>query len=269
MKNPVEAEPPGDDRGPSAGLFIASVAKAFQVLEAFAEPKLELSLTDIAERTDIGRSAAQRILYTLSSIGYLVQDQRNRRYRLAPKLLELTRFYATTDRLREKAQAILERANQECEETINLTILEGTDVVYISRFPSKHIVSVNLTVGVRLPAFCTAPGRAILANLGDASADEILARSHLEKMTEMTETRPDKLRRILRDVRRSGYALSNQEGFVGDISVAAPVFDENGTVVAAVNIAVAYPRWTVSQVKTQLAPLVIQTAAEVTNALAD
>ena len=257
------------EKAASAGLFIASIAKAFRVLEIFTEPKSELSLTEVSDRSGVGRSATQRILYTLTSIGYLIQDQRNRQYRLSPKILEFTRSYATVDRLRDKAQDILERANRKCEETINLTILDDVEVVYISRFPSKHVVSVNLYVGVRLPAFSTAPGRAILANLDEKRSDEILAKSKLVKMTDATEIRVEKLKHILREVKRNGYALSNQEGFVGDISIAAPVFDESGTVVAAVNIAVAYPRWSVEQVKSQLAPLVMDTAAQVTKALTE
>lgn len=252
----------------SAGLFIASVGKAFQVLETFAEPESELSLTEVSDRCNVGRSAVQRILFTLTSIGYLIQDQQSRRYRLSPKILALTRSYATADRLRAKAQDVLERVNRECEETVNLTILDDTEVVYVSRLPSKHIVSVNLSVGVRLPAFATAPGRAILANLSEKRVDEILAKSNLVKMTEATETRIDKLKRILRDVKRNGYALSNQEGFVGDISVAAPVFDESGTIVAAINIAVASPRWKLKEVRAKLVPLVMDAAAQVTTALA-
>ena len=254
-------------RPADARLFVMSVAKAFRVLETFAEPNAELSLTEISDRSGIGRSAAQRILYTLTSIGYLVQDQQHRQYRLSPKLFALTRSYAKTDLLRAEASDILKDANRRCEETINLTILDGTEVVYVLRFPSKHVVSVNLTVGTRLPAFCTAPGRALLAHVSEEKADAILSSSDLEKRTEMTEIRIERLRRILRQVRRDGYAISNQEAFVGDISVAAPVFDESGDAVAAVNIAVPYPRWAVEQAKAKLKPLVVETAAQVTQAL--
>lgn len=261
-------EPAESSKITTAGLFVASVAKAFRVLETFAEPKSKLSLTEVAERSGIGRSAAQRILYTLSSIGYLVQDSQDRNYRLSPKLLALTRSYAMTDLLQAKARDVLESANRQCEETINLTVLDDTEVVYVLRFPSKHVVSVNLTVGTRLPAFCTAPGRVLLANISETKAETILSRSDLTKRTETTEVRLDRLRRILREVRRNGYAISNQEAFVGDISVAAPVFDNSGAVVAAVNIAVAYPRWSVDEAKSQLTPLVVETAAQVTQALA-
>lgn len=250
--------------GQAAGLFVASVGKAFAVLEAFTSTKSELSLTEVAQLTGIGRSAAQRFLFTLSTLGYLIQDSHGKRlYRLSPKLFTLTQSYSNLDFLKEKASPILEAANAACEETINLTLLDGVNVVYVLRFPSKHVVSVNLTVGAKLPAYCTAPGRAILAHLPAQEADAILASSSLVKMTNATETNPDKLRGILSDVRRDGFALSNQEAFIGDISVAAPVLDERSVPIAAVNIAVPSPRWSVDEVTAKLIPLVKNTAKQI------
>ena len=101
--------------------------------------------------------------------------------------------FVRADVLKEKAHAILEEANRRCEETINLTVLDGADVAYILRFPSKHVVSVNLTVGTRLPAFCTAPGRVLLAHMDRSEVDLVLAKSDLAKRTELTETDPRRL----------------------------------------------------------------------------
>ena len=249
------------------GLFVASVEKAFRVLELFADSRVELSLSDVAHRSGIGKSAAQRFLYTLNVLGYLVQDAGSKRYRISSKLLTLSGAYVKADMLREKAAAILEEANRQCEETVNLTILDGTDVVYILRFPSKHVVSVNLSVGTRLPAFCTAPGRALIANLEPAQIKHMLAKSELTKMTHLTETDPQRLEGILRQVKKQGYAVSNQEAFIGDISAAAPVFNEDGGVVAAVNIAVPYPRWSLVAVQRKIIPVVKRVAAEVSGAL--
>lgn len=257
---PVENDRPGQQ---SPGLFVASVAKAFTVLEAFGSTKSELSLTEVAQRTGIGRSAAQRFLFTLTSLGYLIQDTHGRQYRLSSKLLTLTQSYSNVDFIREKASPILEAANASCEETINLTVLDGTEVVYVLRFPSKHVVSVNLTVGTRLPAYCTAPGRAIMAFLEASEVNSILANSRLVKITDTTETNPKKIRQLLDEVRADGVALSNQEAFVGDISVASPVLDERSVPIAAVNIAVPSPRWSIEDVRKKLTPLVKQTAERV------
>lgn len=265
----VDLETSENPRGgqQSAGLFVASVAKAFSVLETFGAAKAELILTEVAQRTGIGRSAAQRFLYTLTSLGYLTQDNQGRQYRLSSKLLALTNTYSNVDLIREKAAPILELANAACEETINLTIMDGTEVVYVLRFPSKHVVSVNLTVGTRLPAFCTAPGRAMLAFLRPEEVELILNNSRLAKITQSTEVNPTRLREIIREVRADGFALSDQEAFVGDISVAAPVLNERAIPIAAVNIAVPFPRWSADEVRSKLTPLVKKTARRISQAL--
>jgi len=260
-----DARPKSPDK--ESGLFVASVEKAFRVLDAISDAKTELGLSEIAARTGIGKSAAQRFLYTLHALGYLNQDNTSKGYRLSSKLLALSGSYVSADILKAKAHPILEEANRRCEETINLTILDGTDVVYILRFPSKHVVSVNLAVGTRLPAYCTAPGRVLLAPLERTKIDLVFAKSDLIKHTELTETDPRRLHEILAQVRRQGYALSIQEAFVGDISVAAPIFDDQDNVTAAVNVAVPFPRWSVAKAKRQLIPVVRDVGKAVSKAL--
>lgn len=263
----ANVETTGDKKSPSTGLFVSSIGKAFTVLEAFSEPNSELTLSEVTEKTDIGRSAIQRILYTLTSIGYLLQNEKSRAYRLSPKLLYLAQSYSSIEELKSIARDHLAKLNRDCEETVNLTVLDDTDIVYISRYPSKHIVSVNLEVGTRLPAYCTAPGKAFLAHIANTRSETIIARSKLVPLTSTTEVDIQRIRENLEVVRNSGYAVSNQEAFVGDISIAAPVFDKGGAVVAAVNVAVAYPRWSLEQAEIQLAPAVRETAVRITQEL--
>jgi IclR family transcriptional regulator, pca regulon regulatory protein len=253
--------------GSESGLFVASVEKAFRVLDLFKASRAELGLSEVAAKSGIGKSAAQRFLYTLQMLGYLNQNPTTKAYRLSSKLFELSASYIPENLLREKAEVILERANRQCEETINLTILDGTEVTYIVRFPSKHVVSVNLAVGTKLPAFCTAPGRAILAYADPKIVEAALARPLLVRRTEFTETEPAKLREILKQVKRQGYALCDQEAFVGDISAAAPVMNGAGQVVAAVNVAVPFPRWSVTKAQRQLVPIIKDVAKEVSESL--
>jgi IclR family transcriptional regulator, pca regulon regulatory protein len=201
-------------------------------------------------------------------LGYLRQNPKTKAFRLSSKLFELSASYVPENLLREKAEVVLESANRRCEETLNLTILDGTEVTYVVRYPSKHVVSVNLTVGTRLPAFCTAPGRILLAYAEPAVVNASLARHLLVRRTEFTETDPAKIREILRQTRRRGYALCDQEAFVGDISIAAPVLNEAGGAVAAVNVAVPFPRWSVAKAQRQLVPIVKGVAEELSAALA-
>jgi IclR family transcriptional regulator, pca regulon regulatory protein len=249
--------------------FVGSIDKAFRVLSAFSAADRPLGLSELARSSGVERSATQRILFTLRHLGYIRQDPETRLYSLAALVLELGQAYLRAHRVRERAQPVLEAANRICEETVNLTVLEDTDVIYVLRYPSRHVVSVDLSVGSRLPAFCTAPGRAILAFLSLQKSEAILDRSPLERRTPFTRITRAEIEDTLQQVRRTGYCVANQEAFVGDISIAAPVFDTAGQVIAAVNIAVPYPRWSLVRVKRELTPVVVECARNVSQALAE
>jgi PcaR/PcaU/PobR family beta-ketoadipate pathway transcriptional regulator len=249
-------------------LYVASVEKAFRVLEALDRAGRPVGLSGLAPLTGFGRSATQRFLFTLRALGYVNQDATTKSYSLSPKMLEFGRAYLSADFIREQARPFLDAANRESGETVNLTILDREDVVYVLRFPSRHVVSVNLAVGSRLPAYCTAPGRAILAYLEESDANAILESSVREKRTPHTVTGKSALLRILRDVREQGFCINNQEAFVGDLSIASPVFGHTGRVLGAVNIAVPTPRWTIGQAKRELVPIVTKAARQISETLA-
>lgn len=249
------------------GRFLGSVEKTFQVLAAFNAKRTPLSLTEVVRLSGLEKSATQRVLYTLRVLGYLRQSPTTRLYSLSARMLEFGASFLASSRLREVAGPILESLNASCEETVNLTEREGADVVYVLRYPSKHVVSVNLSAGSRLPMYCTAPGRAILANLQDTEARAVLAASDRRSRTPTTKTDMEDILEACAKARTHGYSLTNQEAFVGDISVAAPVFDDDETVVAAVNIAVPWPRWSVERVEAELAPLAVGAAQSISFAL--
>lgn len=249
------------------GRFLGSVEKTFQVLAAFNTKRKPLGLTEVVRLSGIEKSAAQRVLYTLRVLGYLRQSPTTRHYSLSARMLEFGASFLASSRLHEVAGPILEAVNASCEETVNLTEREGEDVVYVLRYPSKHVVSVDLSTGSRLPIYCTAPGRAILANLDEAEARAILAASDLKSRTPTTKTDPEEIMDACVKVRSLGYSLTNQEAFIGDISVSAPVFDDGNAVVAAVNIAVPWPRWSVERVEAELAPVVVHAARAISLAL--
>jgi IclR family transcriptional regulator, pca regulon regulatory protein len=251
----------------ASNLYVASVEKAFRVLDALNRAGRPLGLSELAALTGLGKSAAQRFVFTLRALGYVDRDASTKAYSPSTKMLELGRAYAGVEAVRDKAAPFLAAANRRSEETVNLTVLDGEDVVYVLRYPSRHVVSVNLSLGSRLPAYCTAPGRAILAYLEEDEAERIIESSLRERRTRFTVTRKPALRKILKEVRARGFCISNQECFVGDISTAAPAFDHTGRVVAAVNIAVPWPRWSPEQVQQRLTPIVTETARLVSAAL--
>ncbi len=241
-------------------LFVGSIAKCFDVLEALNAAGRPVALTELASLARLERSAVQRITHTLATLGYLRQHPRTRAYTIAGRMLDFGHTVLATDPVRATACPYLERLNAATGETVNLMELEGHDIVYVARFPSVHAVSVDLHVGSRLPAFCTAAGRAMLARMPAADAMALLATAPRKAMTARTVTDLAGLKRVLAEVRRTGYALNDQEAFVGDVSVAVPLADRAGAVVGAINIAVPSPRWSVDDVRRKLAPQVVATA---------
>jgi IclR family pca regulon transcriptional regulator len=247
-------------------LFVGSIAKCFKVLEALNVASRGVGLTELAQLSQLDRSATQRITHTLKALGYLRQDAASRAFTLSGRMLEFGHTVLSTDRLRECAQAPLEALNRRVGETVNLMELEGHEIVYILRYPGHHAVSVDLHVGSRLPAFCSAAGRAILAALDEAQAQALLKAARRTAMTPQTITDIPRLMDKLREARELGYALNDQEAFVGDISVAAPLLDADGLPVGAVNIAVPWPRWQRDDVLARLVPPLLRTAATIQKA---
>ncbi|MCA0326007.1 MAG: IclR family transcriptional regulator [Proteobacteria bacterium] len=273
--------PPAEDSGaaalppptrPQAGgdgspLFLNSVAKCFQLLETLNQAGCPLGLTELAARSGLDRSSVQRIAHTLRVLGYLRQDTGSKALRLSGRMLEFSHTVLATHQFRDHARPHLEALNRATRETVNLMELEGDDIVYVSRYPSLHAVSVDLHVGSRLPAFCTAAGRAIYACLEPADALARLKAARRSAMTPFTVTALPSLRRALDEARALGYALNAQEAFIGDISVAAPLLDMRGAPLAAVNIAVPTPRWQLDDVLRQLVPQLLKTAAAINREL--
>jgi IclR family pca regulon transcriptional regulator len=252
--------------GTASSLFMGSVAKCFQVLESLNTAGRPVSLTQLAQLSGLDRSAVQRITHTLRVLGYLRQDADSKAFRLSGRMLEFGHTVLATNQLRERAQPHLETLNRRTGETVNLMELEGDEIVYVARFPSLHAVSVDLHVGSRLPAFCTAAGRAILSQMEPAEALARLKGVKRSSMTARTVTDIAGLSSALDAARKLGYALNNQEAFVGDVSVAAPLVDPQGHPVGAVNIAVPTPRWRIDDVLARLVPPLLKTAAAINRA---
>ncbi|MCW5644187.1 MAG: helix-turn-helix domain-containing protein [Rhodoferax sp.] len=249
--------------GADSALFMGSIAKCFQVLEALNVAGGPVGLTELAKLARMDRSATQRITHTLKVLGYLRQDEDSRAFTLSGRMLEFGHTMLAANRLRECAQPHLEALNRRISETVNLMELEGTEIVYILRYPSQHAVSVDLHVGSRLPAFCSAAGRAILSVLDEPHAHALLKGARRVAMTAHTTTDLPSLLRKLQEARTLGYALNDQEAFIGDISVAAPLRDGGGKPVGAVNIAVPSPRWRLGDVLSKLVPPLLKTAATI------
>jgi len=253
-------ESTGDERDP---LLVQSVEKAFRVLQAFDGSRPTLSLSQIAEETGFDISATQRFTHTLTKLGYLIKNNDTKRFELSVKMLDFGFHYTRSSSLVERAMPFLQHLSKTTEETVNLTVLDGTDIVFVARFMSRYVLNNDVMTGTRLPAYCTAPGIAILSLLPEVQAYGILDSSELHPYTPQTTWDLGALKEKLSVSAARGYATAFEEYFHGDLSVAAPVMGVDSSPIGAINIAVSRSRHTPEEVEERYAPLVTAAARSV------
>jgi len=217
---------------------VLSLAKGLRVLESFTAREPEQTLSQIAANSDLDPGTAFRVVKTFVTLGYLRQIDGAKRYRLAMKVLDLG-FHALSGMdLHESSRPILRSLVGEVSEAASLSVLEGADVVYIERVQAGWMrLGVNVRVGSRIPAYCTAAGHAILAHLPPERRLEVLRLRERVKLTAKTLVTIAEIERRLTRVRQRGYALSDQETIPGLRVMAAPVLDPDGHPYGAVSVA--------------------------------
>lgn len=253
-----------DARPPGRGVPLnGSLEKGLRVLRAFVDVDQPLRLIDIARLANLQLSAAQRLVYTLHQYGMLRRDERTRMYTLARKVMDFGFAYLRQDPLVARATPYLLEASQRCGETISLTEMDDTNVVYVARVPSRYGMSADVILGSWFPAYACAAGQAVLGFLPAAAAEAVLNRSRLIAYTANTITRRQALLDLFRQIRRRGFACSQEHYTPGDISVAAPILDKAGTAIGSINISVPTNRWAREAAELRLGPIAIETAAAV------
>jgi IclR family pca regulon transcriptional regulator len=236
--------------------FMTSLARGLIVIQAFTQQNPQMTISQLSIKTGLSRAAVRRCLYTLTKLGFAGAED-GQRYALRPRMLTLSHTYTTSSTLSQSAQPILERMSATYRESFSVATLDGDEIVYIARtsVPSR-VMAVDLHIGSRLPAYCTSMGRVLLAYLPPEQLEQYLSRAELTPHTTRTITSVEKLRLALRNVRRLGYALVDQELEVGLRSLAVPVYAPNGKVVATVNLSGNAPRMPVFDMQSHfLAPL--------------
>lgn len=244
-------------------LMIQSVSKAFQVLEVFDATNTRLLLSEIAQLASLDLSATQRLCHTLNKLGYLVKDPVTRQYSLSIRVLDLSHSYKHSSQLVRAAMPVLQHLSRETEETVNLCVLDGTEIVYVSRIQSRHVLSTEVITGTRLPAYCVSSGRAILSRLEEEVARDIITQSDLRQHTAYTVSDPDELMQHVRDARQQGYAACFEELYLGDASIAAPIIGGGQSVAGAITIATTMARFTREDVVSKYANLIIAAARSI------
>jgi len=223
-KQPVSADPN----------FMQSLARGLDVLGAFQHARPSLSVSEVASLAGISRAAARRCLHTLAVLGYARANDGS--FMLTPKALSLGYAYLSASPVARVAQPLLEEVSTRLHESCSMTVLDGDEIVYVARAATQRIISVGLSVGSRLPAYCTAMGRVLLAYLPDGDMDGYFERVPLARQTPQTITEVALLRRELQHVRSAGYAVVDQELELGLRSIAVPVRQSDGRAVAAINV---------------------------------
>lgn len=256
----------GTRKARQSGLFVGSLEKGLQILRVFDRERRQMGLSQIVEASGLDKSSAQRFTFTLHALGYLRKDETTRKYALSPRVLELGFTYLQTDRLLEYATPHLYEVNRICGESVNITELIGTEVIFVARVPGRHLISVDIFLGMRVPAYACAPGRAMLAFFGEAEAEAMIDQSTLRKFTPRTITSKAALVRELKTVRAQGYAIAEEQCYLGETSIAAPIFNGEGKPIAAINISVPNSRGSLQRARSELAPLLIETARSISRA---
>lgn len=266
----VPAERPAAKQTPASSLdvyagdpnFMTSLARGLIVIQAFTQQTPQMTISQLSLKTGLSRAAVRRCLYTLTKLGFAGAED-GTRYGLRPRLLTLSNTYTSSNALSTSAQPILERMSSAHHESFSVATLDGDEIVYIARTQvAARVMAVDLHIGSRLPAYCTSMGRVLLAYQPADWIEQYLARVVLTPHTTRTVTTVDKLMMLLRNVRRNGYALVDQELEVGLRSLAVPVFAPSGRVVATLNLSGSAPRMPVYDMQTRFLPLLRNAANE-------
>jgi IclR family pca regulon transcriptional regulator len=246
---------PSDDSDAFTGdpNLMTSLARGLAVIQAFSQRRHHLTISQVSTTTGLSRAAVRRCLYTLAKLGFAGSDD-NRHFFLRPRILALGHSYISSMPLATAAQPVLEHISHLLHESCSIATLDGVEIVYIARANVTRIMSIDLGVGSRLPAFCTSMGRAILANLPPEELESVLARVEFKRYTERTITNPAKLTQALRQIRRDGYSIIDQELEHGLRSMAVPIQNPNGKVVAALNIGAHAQRVSIQEMQTKFLP---------------
>ncbi|MDB5555135.1 MAG: IclR family transcriptional regulator [Rhizobium sp.] len=238
---------------------VGSLGKGLMVLEILAAHPAGLTLTEMAARAEMTRAAARRFLLTLVDSGYAIQD--GRRFSLSPRLLSLARVWLQGSSLWTYAEPFLRDVAHRFNESSSAAVLSGEDIVYVARVPGRHILSVALHVGTRLPAWCTSMGRVLLSDLPTPELRAFLKSARIKAHTPKSITRLEELENEIGQVAQQGFAVIDEELEIGLRSIAVPIRDRTRRIVAAINISTQSSRFIPAEMEQEILPH-LQAAAQ-------
>lgn len=241
--------------------FIQSLQKGLAVINSFSRERHAQTLSEVAELTGLTRATTRRVLLTLLELGYV--HQANRQFSLTPKVLDLGYSFLSSFQVVELAQKPMERLVDQVKESSSMSVLDGSEIVYVARVPTTRIMTIALALGSRLPVYPTSMGRALLSGAPEDVTERYITETEFEKLTPHTVTDKQRFREILQEVRQQGYALVDQELEEGVRSIAAPITNGRGEVIAAMNVSCHAARVDVACMEEEFRPRLLATAAEI------
>lgn len=232
---------------------MAGLAKGLAIIELFGEEHPAVTVSSAADETGISRASARRCLLTLTDLGYLTKN--GPRFMPTPRMLRLGRSYTGAIPLPQLAQHQLDAAREELGESVSLSILEDGRSTFVARAEAARLVSTAIRLGTRLPAYAAATGRILLSAYDDKALDAYLDAAEPVAMTKHTVTDKAKLKEIIRAASRDKVAFTDEELELGMVSMAIPVFDPDGKLVASMSVSAARPRVTVKDMREHMLPI--------------
>jgi IclR family pca regulon transcriptional regulator len=214
--------------------FIEALARGLEVIQTFRSSSGYLALTEVATLSNLPRPTARRILYTLEELGFVrIQDGL---FTLTPKVLDLGTAFISSRSIWDITRTHLETLSRATGHSTSIALLEGSDVLYVSRVAVPKLVGLNASVGTRFPAYVTSLGKILLSSLSKQELDQVLSTPSLSGVTPANPPSRAQLESELREARARGWTLTDQQLAPTVLSIAAPIRDSQGLVVAAVNV---------------------------------
>jgi IclR family transcriptional regulator, pca regulon regulatory protein len=241
--------------------LVQAVERSFAVIRAFGQERRSLTQSEVAEITGLNRATVGRFLLSLETLGYVHKD--GREYSLRPRILGLGHAYLSSMTLWKVAQSHMELLVRQVQESSSASVLDGTDIIFTARIPTQRIMSVQVEIGTRLPAHATSMGRVLLAHLPSGDIDDYFRKIVPQQFTPWTVTAVDELRAILKQVAEQGWCLLDEELEIGVRSLAVPLHDADGHVVASMNVCAHASRVTAARLRAEFLPLILQAAQAV------
>lgn len=247
------------------GDFIQSLERGLIVIQAFSEEHPTLTVTEAATFTKLSRPAVRRILLTLENLGFATSTGGH--YSLTAKTLSLGYAYLSSKNIWEIAHQHMQSLVEKTGESTSISVLDGTEIVYVARIHTKRIMTISLDVGSRLPAYATSMGQILLAHLPSSELEQYFNTVVLEEFTDKTIATKESLYSKFAQIRQDGWVYAEQQLEEGLSSIAAPIRNEEGKVIAAINIS-AQPGRVSNDIREQVfIPLLIETALAISKAL--